>query len=353
MGPTRSAPVRIDLVRVLELLRTHITAALCQTVFHTVRITERQRLWTLEALVQFWLAVILRAPRALSQALYETLEGREPLFPVVQASPEAFFERCQSLRPAFFAEIFTRFTARLLCAVCSPVKESSTMTTTDEAKVFTHVEEKSLRDHVAENIRRAIEAGVLKPRDRLVEAEIAAQMGISRAPVREAIRLLEQEGFVTTTPRKGTFIVELERQDIEEIYSLRSALEGLAVKMALPHLDATEMDALESLVNDMREAAEARDMPRLVEADLAFHQRIVVLSGHNRLMQDWLRMSTQLRLFFAVKDQLYENTRDIAETHQPLLDALRARDVDVAQRVLTEHIVEAGQLVLTRLDAGH
>ncbi len=227
------------------------------------------------------------------------------------------------------------------------------MTTTDEAKVFTHVEEKSLRDHVAENIRRAIEAGVLKPRDRLVEAEIAAQMGISRAPVREAIRLLEQEGFVTTTPRKGTFIVELERQDIEEIYSLRSALEGLAVKMALPHLDATEMDALESLVNDMREAAEARDMPRLVEADLAFHQRIVVLSGHNRLMQDWLRMSTQLRLFFAVKDQLYENPRDIAETHQPLLDALRARDVDAAQRVITEHIVEAGQLVLTRLDAGH
>ncbi|MEK7278368.1 MAG: GntR family transcriptional regulator, partial [Chloroflexota bacterium] len=127
------------------------------------------------------------------------------------------------------------------------------MTTNDEAKVFPHVEEKSLRDHVAENIRRAIEAGVLKPRDRLVEAEIAAQMGISRAPVREAIRLLEQEGFVTTTPRKGTFIVELERQDIEEIYSLRSALEGLAVKMAMPHLDATEMDALESLVNDMRE----------------------------------------------------------------------------------------------------
>jgi hypothetical protein len=110
------APVRIDLVRVLELLRTHITAALCQVVFATVRTTERQRLWTLEALVQFWLAVVLRAPRALSQALYETLEGSEPLFPQVQATPEAFFQRCQTLRAAFFAEIFTRFTARLLQA---------------------------------------------------------------------------------------------------------------------------------------------------------------------------------------------------------------------------------------------
>lgn len=117
MGRPRSAPVSVDLVRVLELLRTHITAALCQTVFATVRITERQRCWTLQALVEFWLAVILRAPRALSQALYETLEGSEPLFPRVEATPEAFFQRCQTLRAAFFAEVFTRFTAALLAAV--------------------------------------------------------------------------------------------------------------------------------------------------------------------------------------------------------------------------------------------
>lgn len=223
------------------------------------------------------------------------------------------------------------------------------MTTSTENAVFTRVEEKSLRNHVATNIRRAIEAGALNPGDRLVEAEIAAQMGISRAPVREAIHLLEQEGFVVTTPRKGTFIIELDRQDIEEIFSLRSVLEGLAVKLAMPHLNAAELEALESLVNDMREAAEARDMPRLVETDLAFHQRIVCLAGHNRLLQDWLRMSTQLRLFFAIKDQLYENPRDVAESHQPVLDALHARDVDAAQRALTEHIVDAGRLVLSHL----
>ena len=79
MGQARPAPVPVDLVRVLELLRTHMTAALCQTVFAAVRITERQRHWTLHTLVNFWLAVILRAPRALSQALYETLEGSEAL----------------------------------------------------------------------------------------------------------------------------------------------------------------------------------------------------------------------------------------------------------------------------------
>ena len=126
MDPARSAPVSVDLVRVLELLRTHITAALCQTVFHTVRTTERQRRWTLQALVEFWLAVILRAPRALSQALYETLEGSEPLFPHVQASPEAFFQRCQTLRPAFFAAVFGRFTAGLLTA--TPARYAADLT---------------------------------------------------------------------------------------------------------------------------------------------------------------------------------------------------------------------------------
>ena len=80
MARLRRAPVRIDLTRPLELLHTHITASLCQTVFATVRTTERQRRWTLEVLVQFWLAVVIRAPRALSHALAETLPaGTDPL----------------------------------------------------------------------------------------------------------------------------------------------------------------------------------------------------------------------------------------------------------------------------------
>ena len=109
--------VRIDLIRVIELLRTHITPALCQAAFGRVRDTERQRKWTLDALVQFWIAVTLRAPRALSQALAEALDGREPLVPRIEATPEAFFQRCRDLRPVFFAEVFARFTARLVAAV--------------------------------------------------------------------------------------------------------------------------------------------------------------------------------------------------------------------------------------------
>lgn len=116
MAPSRSAPGEINLSPTLTLLRTEITDTLCQSVFHTVRTTERQRQWTLLALVQFWLAVVLTAPRALTQALHAIVGGPPPLFPQVQATPEAFFQRCQTLRPAFFAAVFAEFTARLLAA---------------------------------------------------------------------------------------------------------------------------------------------------------------------------------------------------------------------------------------------
>jgi hypothetical protein len=107
----------IDLLRVVDLLQEYITPARCRTVFGAVRRTERQRVWTLEALIRFWTAVVLRAPKALTQALADSLAGRDPAYPRVAASAEAFFQRCRDLRPAFCAEVFQRFTARRVTTV--------------------------------------------------------------------------------------------------------------------------------------------------------------------------------------------------------------------------------------------
>jgi hypothetical protein len=107
----------IDLDRLVDLLHRHLTPAMSQAVFRSVRVTERQRLWTLHALVQFWIAVVLHAPKALSQALADARDNRDSVYPAVAATPEAFFQRCQTLRPAFFAEVFRRFTAAMLAAV--------------------------------------------------------------------------------------------------------------------------------------------------------------------------------------------------------------------------------------------
>lgn len=115
----------MDLLRTLELLDEHITPSLCGAVFRRVRWTERERAWSLWALVEFWLAVIIRAPESLSHALVDVQEGRDTWVPRVKASPEAFFQRCRDMRWEFFAEVFRRFVGRLVETVpgryCRPL----------------------------------------------------------------------------------------------------------------------------------------------------------------------------------------------------------------------------------------
>lgn len=121
----KGGSARVELTRTLELLKEHITQALCGAAFKKVRSNERQRRWSLWALVQFWTAVILRAPPSLSHALSEMREGREPWVPRIQATDEAFFQRCRDLCWKFFREVFRRFVERLLEFVkpryCAPL----------------------------------------------------------------------------------------------------------------------------------------------------------------------------------------------------------------------------------------
>ncbi len=112
--PRGDTSVRIDLTRTLELLRQRITRALCGAAFQKVRTSERERQWSLEALVQFWISVVLRAPPSLSHALVETREGREPFVDPVPTTDQAFFQRCRDLSWRFFAEVFRRFAEELV-----------------------------------------------------------------------------------------------------------------------------------------------------------------------------------------------------------------------------------------------
>jgi hypothetical protein len=122
-GGSHSA--RVDLTRTLEILKEHSTEALCQAAFKSVRTTERQRRWSLAALVQFWTAVILRAPPSLSHALCQMREGQEPLVPRIQATDESFFERCRDLSWKFFREVFSMFIERIAARAkprfCAPL----------------------------------------------------------------------------------------------------------------------------------------------------------------------------------------------------------------------------------------
>jgi DNA-binding GntR family transcriptional regulator len=220
----------------------------------------------------------------------------------------------------------------------------------DSDQIFKQIDDPSLREQIARKIRRAIVAGLLKPGDRLVETTLAKQMGTSRAPVREAIRLLEEEGYVVIVPRKGSFVITLTRQDIEEIFTLRTALESLAIELMLARIDLHPIEALEALVEEMRQAAENNDLAQVVDRDHAFHLWIVNRSHNSRLIRTWLQMSSQLRLFLSIKDRLYRNLNDVVDTHDPIIKAIRAGDLELAKKALVDHIVDAGKMVLDNLE---
>ncbi|MFQ6014582.1 MAG: GntR family transcriptional regulator [Anaerolineae bacterium] len=218
-----------------------------------------------------------------------------------------------------------------------------------EQSPFQPVDQESLPNQVVSSIRHAIQIGVLKPGDRLVEMEIAEQMAISRAPVREALRILERDGLVVTIPRKGTFVNELSIEDIKEIYSLRSVLEGYAIKLAIENAGPDDIRRLNDLFTQMINAAQKGETEELVERDIEFHRLICELSAHKRLLEDWARMNAQLRLFLTIKDRMYDDPREIAETHRPVLEAMRKGDLDQAEKVIKEHITQAGELVVARM----
>ena len=215
--------------------------------------------------------------------------------------------------------------------------------------IFTPPVQRVLRSDVYDAIRQAIVSGAIKPGERINEAEIARQMQISRAPIREAIRQLEQDGLLVSVPRRGTFVVTLSREDVEEVYTLRADIESLAIRRALPRLDPEKLAMLESLVAEMQAAAEADDLPRLVEADIRFHRTLIKAADWSRLMKIWEGLHPQTLTFYTISTLTDWPPPVHAQRHLPVLEALRTGNPDLAAAAIREHILGLCSQVMLRL----
>jgi DNA-binding GntR family transcriptional regulator len=207
---------------------------------------------------------------------------------------------------------------------------------------LSHVSASTLRDGVADALRQAIISGRWSPNSRLHEARIAQQLGVSRAPVREALSQLEEEGLVRSEPNRGTFVTELSIQDIEEIQSLREVLECFALRRAADKLMGPGLADLERMLADQVSAADAGDRLGLLEKDMELHRHICFTSGHNHLFKLWTRLANQTRRFMFVNFQVLEQTqgdlRLVVEGHVAIVQALRDRDVEAAEQALRQHL---------------
>jgi DNA-binding GntR family transcriptional regulator len=203
-----------------------------------------------------------------------------------------------------------------------------------------------LRDRVVEAIRDAIVRGHLKPGDKIPEVELSEQLGVSRTPIREAIRILEQQGLVETRPKNGTYIAKLDPEQARHSLLVRAALEELAVRQALEQ-SADEWDtfcaALEEIVQGMRDALERGDPIAPIELDTRFHTLLIEASGNDYLARTWSVVGLPF-LIWAPERELYplaEEESSIAfnERHAALVAVLRRRDPDACAAAIRSHIL--------------
>ncbi len=203
------------------------------------------------------------------------------------------------------------------------------------------LEPQSLVALATDAIRAMILEGELGPGARLREEQLAERLGISRPPLREALRLLEREGLVVATPRRGVAVTELSDQDVREILTLRSALERLAVELGVPVTDEARLDDCRRALAEMEKCARDEDRAGLVERGYAFHSSIVALAGHRRLLALYHSLHDQLLLCMAMnlyaRENFYEDLLTHVERHRQLLEVIETGDPDAVLEALAAH----------------
>ncbi|KUK83242.1 MAG: Transcriptional regulator [Pelotomaculum thermopropionicum] len=208
---------------------------------------------------------------------------------------------------------------------------------------------KPLREMVFESLREAIIHGRLKPGERLMEIQLAEEMGVSRTPVREAIRKLELEGFVVMVPRKGAYVAGISVKDIVDVFEVRAALEGLAAGLAAERITEEEMEELERTLVRINVNSEEDDLNSVVEGDSSFHELIYKASRNQRLVQIITRLKEQIHRFRMTSLSQPGRTKNALGEHKAIVEAISDRNIELAQALASEHVENAEQSLLNAL----
>jgi DNA-binding GntR family transcriptional regulator len=212
--------------------------------------------------------------------------------------------------------------------------------------VIEGIDTRPLRQQIADVLQRAILDGELTPGEPLVEMDIAQKLGVSRAPVREAIQLLARTNLVESTPYRGTTVRRLTPTDVEEVYSLRSALETFALRRAMERDGSGLAEALRSSCDAMQTLAAHADWAGLASEDARFHATLVGFAGHGLLEQVWRELHMRVRQILALRNKQNDDSMEVFYRHVPIVEAIEAGDVGSAARWLEAHIASAADLVL-------
>jgi len=195
-----------------------------------------------------------------------------------------------------------------------------------------------LRDVVFNTLRQAILRGELKPGERLMEIQLANKLGVSRTPIREAIRKLELEGLVLMIPRKGAEVAEITEKSLKDVLEIRRALEDLAVRLACEKITKEELKELKKAGDEFKKVLKSQDITEVAEADVRFHDVIYMATDNPKLIQllnNFREQMYRFRVEYLKKDEVRPQL--IAE-HDEIIKYITEGNKEEASRVVTRHI---------------
>lgn len=209
---------------------------------------------------------------------------------------------------------------------------------------------KPLREIVFESLRGAIISGTLKPGERLMEVQLAEKLGVSRTPIREAIRKLELEGLVVMMPRRGAYVADFSIKDITDVLEIRASLEGLASALAALRITEDEIEELEMTAVRFNQAIEEGDFDKIVQLDIDFHDIIFKATRNEKLMQINNNLREQVQRFRIMYINKSNKSKELADQHYAIAEAISSRDMDLAEKLAKNHIENAENYILKMVD---
>ncbi len=203
------------------------------------------------------------------------------------------------------------------------------------ANSFSQIRSVSLREQVVEQIRTAIIEGRLKPNDHIVEQSLTEQLGVSRTPVREALILLEREGLLVASRNRGCFVRVFTQEDVEAIFSMRTALENFAGELVIDRLNADDLAHLQNTIERQQKFIEKGDFKNVRSTDMSFHHFLINKSEHPLLSRSWAELVAQIAALLYVRAEAIPNYDEYLaiRDHQAIVDAYQQRDLDSLRAV--------------------
>ena len=195
-----------------------------------------------------------------------------------------------------------------------------------------------LRDVVFNTLREAILKGELKPGERLMELQLAAKLGVSRTPIREAIRMLEQEGLAVTIPRKGAEVAKMTEKDMEDVLQIRDALDELAASIACEQMTKEQLDTLTETMHEFEESTKSKDLKKIAAADVQFHDIIYQATGNPKLVNMLNNLREQMYRYRVEYLKREEAHPQLIAEHAEIIEYISKGEKKAATDVMCKHI---------------